>query len=98
MTSSVLVENEKSTFKLRYTAQVNIRAGARIIFGLLTNAADFPRWNSTVESIKGTIADGQRLELRAKVAPDRVFKLNVSAVVPDRSMVWSDGFAPMFKG
>jgi hypothetical protein len=31
-------------------------------------------------------------------APERVFKPKVSGVTAGRSMTWSDGMAPMFKG
>ncbi len=31
-------------------------------------------------------------------APTRTFKPRVTAFEPGRSMVWSDGMAPMFKG
>jgi hypothetical protein len=65
---------------------------------LLTDAAAFPRWNSTVTSLEGEIAEGQTLKLRVPTAGERVFKPRVSKVEPGRSMIWSDGMAPMFKG
>jgi hypothetical protein len=39
----------------------------------MTNAADFPRWNSTVKSIEGRIALGQTIKLIASIAPTRAF-------------------------
>ncbi len=75
-----------------------IRANPDRIWAFLTDAAGFPRWNSTVTSIEGEIAEGQTLKLMVPAAKDRVFKPKVSNVEPGRSMIWSDGMAPMFKG
>jgi hypothetical protein len=77
---------------------VNIHASPKTLWMLLTNAQDFPRWNSTVTSIDGPIALGQKLALRVPVAPGRVFRPKVTAFEPEARMVWSDGAAPMFKG
>jgi uncharacterized protein YndB with AHSA1/START domain len=75
-----------------------IHASPDRIWAFLTDAAGFPRWNSTVTSIEGEIAEGQTLKLRVPSAPERVFKPKVSRVEAGRSMIWSDGMAPMFKG
>jgi uncharacterized protein YndB with AHSA1/START domain len=88
----------RSTFRLSYAVSERIAAPPARVWSLLTNAADFPRWNSTVTSIDGAITAGETIRLQAKAAPGRTFKLKVSDVVPDTSMVWSDGFAPMFRG
>lgn len=86
----------RSTFRMKCAVAVNVRATPAKIFALLTDAGDFPRWNSTVKSIEGTIANGETIKLRTTATPDRVFKLKVA--IDGRSMVWSDGFAPMFCG
>lgn len=88
----------KSPFRLEYSISGNIRATPERIWTLLTNAADFPRWNSTVTSITGRIVAGEKIALKARIAADRVFNLKVTDVVPNRSMVWRDGTAPMFTG
>jgi len=88
----------KTTFRLEYSVAIDIRATPQRIWALLTNARDFPRWNSTVESIDGEIAQGQRLALRVKSAPGRVFKPGVRELVPNERMVWADGMPPMFTG
>lgn len=87
-----------SAFRMECAVAINIHATPGKVWSLLTNAADFPRWNSTVESIEGDIALGQRLRLRVPVAPGRTFKPRVTALEPEKRMVWSDGAAPMFKG
>ncbi len=88
----------RSTFRLEYSISGAIAAAPERIWGLLTNAADFPRWNSTVTQIDGRIAPGEKIALKARIAADRVFNLKITDVVPNRSMVWRDGAAPMFTG
>jgi len=87
-----------ATFRMECAITCNIKATRERIWALLTDAADFPRWNSTVTSIKGKIALGETLELRVPLAPTRVFKPKVTKLDAGRSMEWSDGMAPMFKG
>jgi hypothetical protein len=76
---------------------INIAAPPANIWRLLTNAADFPRWNSTVTSITGDIVQGSKLAIRVPIS-DRTFSPKVTELVPEQRMVWSDGMAPMFKG
>ncbi len=101
MSENILINNRaqktKSAFRLSYSASTNINAKPERVWALMTNAADFPRWNSTVKSIAGTIASGQTIQLVAAISPKRVFNLNIIEFVPGKKMVWSDGNA-MFKG
>lgn len=89
---------EKAAFRMSCAVTCNIAAPPERVWALLTNAADFPRWNSTVSKIDGTIQLGEKLALQVPAAPGRTFKPKVSQFEPNRSMEWSDGFAPMFKG
>lgn len=97
-TSHAKAQKTGSMFRMDCVIRTTIRASPDKIWSLLTDAAAFPRWNSTITSIEGTIAEGQTLKLRVPSAPSRVFTPKVSAVAPSRSMVWSDGMAPMFRG
>lgn len=81
----------KTAFRLEYAVGIHINAPPSRIWALLTDAQGFPQWNSTVQSLEGTIAPGQRIKLFVKVAPGRAFKLTVSDFVPNQRMVWSDG-------
>ncbi len=90
-------QKKASTFRMECRVSINIHAKPERIWALLTNAGDFPRWNSTVTSIQGSIAQGQKLELRVPIS-DRTFSAKVTELVPATRMVWSDGRAPMFKG
>jgi hypothetical protein len=87
-----------STFRMDCAVNTTIHASPEQIWALLTDASAFPRWNSTVTRIEGDIAEGQTLKLEVPSAKGRVFKPRVSGVVPGRSMIWSDGMAPMFRG
>lgn len=87
-----------STFRMACAIRTNIRASPDQIWMLLTDAARFPAWNSTVKHIEGEIAAGNTLKLTVPTAPGRVFKPKVTGFEPGRSMTWSDGMAPMFRG
>jgi uncharacterized protein YndB with AHSA1/START domain len=89
---------QRTTFRMSCEVAVDIAASPERVWSLLTRAQEFPAWNSTVKSIDGEIAEGNTIKLVATVSPERTFKLKIAQVVPARGMVWSDGFAPMFKG
>ncbi|MFO0675810.1 MAG: SRPBCC domain-containing protein [Polyangiaceae bacterium] len=91
-------ERHESTFSLRTTVRVSIGAAPRVVWSKLTDAAAFPTWNSTVESLEGPIVAGQRLAIRVPAAPGRTFRPRVVVFEPERRMVWADGFAPLFRG
>jgi len=86
-----------STFRMDCAIRATIQASPDRVWALLTDAAGYARWNSTVESLQGEIAEGQTLQLRVP-GQNRVFKPRVCDVKPGRSMIWRDGMAPMFKG
>lgn len=87
----------KSTFRMEVAVGITVKAAPTKIWALLTNAADYPRWNSTIVSVQGTIAHGETIHLKAKIAPERTFKLRVTTFVPNECMVWEEG-TPLFKG
>jgi uncharacterized protein YndB with AHSA1/START domain len=96
--SKPTIDKSRSTFKMKCGVRVEIRAQPEKIWSLLTDAAAFPRWNSTVSSIEGKIALGEKIKLKVPIAPKRTFKLKVSEFEPAKRMVWRDGAAPMFQG
>ena len=91
-------EKTSTAFRLRCSIRRDIVAPPERIWRLLTDAARFPSWNSTVTSIDGEIALGHKLELRVPLDPKRTFRPKVTKLVENREMAWSDGFAPMFRG
>lgn len=57
---------------------------------MLTNAENYPKWNSTVISIVGKIVLGEKIQLKSYLDPKRVFKLAVKEVESERRLVWGD--------
>ena len=72
----------KSTFRMDCAVSINIQAPPTLIWKLLTTAGDFPRWNSTVKSMEGTIAQGEKIKLKATIAPERTFNLKINEFRP----------------
>jgi hypothetical protein len=77
--------------------KLTIGARAATLWSLLTNANDFPRWNSTVTRVDGEVREGEQLRLHVP-GTDRVFTPRVSGIVRDQRMTWTGGFSPVFKG
>jgi uncharacterized protein YndB with AHSA1/START domain len=81
----------KKTFSRETSVSMDIKADAAIVWTLLTNAPDFPRWNSTVVSIEGDIKQGEKIKLKSTLDPKRVFKLTVKTFEPETKLAWGDG-------
>ena len=84
-------------FSMACSVALNIRAPAARIWTLLSDAAGYPRWNSTVTKVEGRIGEGERLRLHVP-GTERTFTPTVSGVVPNERMTWTGGFFPLFKG
>ncbi len=80
----------KKVFSRETAVSIDIQAGPSIIWALLTNASDFPRWNSTVISIDGNITKGGKIQLKSNLNPKRVFKLSVKEFEAGKRLVWGD--------
>lgn len=87
----------ETTFRQSCAVRCDVRASAETLRAILTDAASYPKWNSTVVSLEGDIREGERLKLRVTLDPKRTFSPRVTKL-DDREMIWSDGFAPMFRG
>jgi uncharacterized protein YndB with AHSA1/START domain len=90
LTSKGKAVTTKKTFSRETTVSIDIQADRSIIWALLTNSDDFPRWNSTVITIVGTIAKDEKIVLKAKLDPKRAFKLKVKEFEAEQRMVWGD--------
>jgi len=80
----------KKTFSRETTVSTTINADPAIVWALLTNAGDYPRWNTTIVSIEGNIALGETIRLKSTLDPKRVFKLKVKEAEPEKKLVWGD--------
>jgi hypothetical protein len=90
-------QKTESAFRLEYTVSATIAAPAAAVWSRLTDAKGFPSWNTTVKSIEGSIAKGEKLAIKVPIS-DRTFTPTVIDFEPEKRMVWADGFAPMFRG
>jgi uncharacterized protein YndB with AHSA1/START domain len=86
------------TFRRTTSVRIEIATNPDAVWALLTDAARFPEWNSTVTSLEGSIERGERLALKVPLAPKRTFRPKVVELVANERMVWAEGFAPMFRG
>lgn len=91
------VTQTETTFRRACAVRCDVHASAEALWAMLTNAAEYPTWSSTVTSLEGDIREGQRLKLRVTQDPKRTFSPKVTKL-DAQEMVWSDGFAPMFRG
>ncbi len=80
----------KKTFSRETTIRQIIQSDASIIWSLLTNAADFARWNSTIISIEGDIELGKKIKLKSVLDPKRTFKLKIKTLISEQQLVWGD--------
>ena len=90
-------EKTESAFRMSYGVSIDIAAPPAAVWARLVDAKAFPSWNSTVTSIEGTIAKGEKLAIKVPVS-DRTFTPRVVELEPEKKMVWADGMAPMFRG
>jgi hypothetical protein len=93
--SSSMIEPGKAVtinkiFSRETSISIEIRAEPSIIWGLLTTASDFPVWNSTVISINGKIALGEKISLKSILNPKRWYNLNVKEFQVENKLVWGD--------
>ena len=80
----------RKTFSRETAIHVSISAEPAIVWALLTHAADFPRWNSTVISIQGEIRPGGMIELKSTLDEKRTFKLKIKEFEPEKRLVWGN--------
>ncbi|WKZ36753.1 MAG: SRPBCC domain-containing protein [Anaerolineales bacterium] len=80
----------KRTFSRETSVSASIAADPATVWALLTHAADYPRWNSTVTSIQGEIKAGATIELKSTLDAKRTFKLKVKEFEPQKRLVWGD--------
>jgi uncharacterized protein YndB with AHSA1/START domain len=78
------------TFSRTTQVATTINASPASVWHVLTTAADYPRWNSTVVSLDGEIKPGSTIRLVSTLDPGRTFKLKVKEFEPSRRPAWGD--------
>src|SRR5262249_43064586 len=77
-------------FSRETAVEIDIHASPDAVWSLLTDAAGWPKWNSTVVSLEGEIALGKKVKLVSKLDPKRTFELGVREFLPPERLVWGD--------
>ena len=90
-------QKTRTAFRQSTAIRCLIQAPASRVWALLTDAARFPSWNSTVSRLEGQIRAGERLAIQVPMAPKRTFRPRVTTFEAPRQMVWSEGNL-MFRG
>lgn len=82
-----------------FATHISIQAPPEAIWRILTDAASYPAWNSTVDRVDGYIAAGEKITVHTKLAPGRAFPVRVAEFEPAHRMVWRGGMPlGLFKG
>lgn len=81
---------ERKTFSRTTSVSTSIDADQDKVWNILTNAQNFPSWNSTVISIDGEIKEGEKIKLKSTLDPSRTFKLKVKEAKSPEKLVWGD--------
>ncbi len=95
MTQSATTQDGKATtvkemFGRETSISINIQADPTTVWGLLTNASDWARWNSTIISLDGEIKPDGEVQLKSTLDEKRTFKLKVKEFVPEQHFAWGD--------
>ena len=76
-----------------------IDAAPERVWSVLTDAPNFPSWDTGLDRIEGKIAPGEKVMIYSKVSPGRAFPTTVSEFSAPNKMVWSGGMPlGLFKG
>lgn len=81
----------KTTFSRTTEVTIDVNADAAILWALLTNAADYTRWNSTITSMEGSIELGKTIKLMSTLDTKRTFKLKIKKITAEQELIWGDG-------
>jgi hypothetical protein len=82
-----------------FATRTTIHATPESIWRILTDAAGFPSWNTTVVRVDGRIALGEKVTVHVNAAPGRAFPVKVAVFDAPKRMVWRGGMPlGLFKG
>lgn len=74
-----------------FSTSILIDAPASRVWGILTDVASWPNWNTTVDRVEGAATLGNKITVYTKASPGRAFPLKVSEFSAPHHMVWSGG-------
>lgn len=88
----------RTAFRLAIAATRSIEAPITTVWSLLTDLRAQSRWNSTLTSIEGKIALGERVSFTVPEAPGQTFSPRVVVFDEPNSMVWRLNRWPLLVG
>lgn len=68
-----------------------IDATPTTVWSVLTDLQAWPKWNSTVPKVEGTVALGNRITVYTTASPGRAFPVKVTTLNAPREMLWTGG-------
>ena len=78
---------------------ITIEAEPQVVWDVLVDAPQYTSWDPTLISLDGRIAQGEKLTITSKLAPERAFMPTVAVFDPPKQMVWASGMPfGLFKG
>jgi hypothetical protein len=89
---------KRTTFRLAIAVTKSIGAPAATVWNLLTDLRAQSKWNSTLASIDGKVALGERVSFKVPEAPGQTFNPKVVAFDQPNSMVWRLNRWPLLVG
>jgi uncharacterized protein YndB with AHSA1/START domain len=82
-----------------YETSTHITASPESVWTTLVDGAGWPRWDSGVEHVTGSIASGNKVTIKSAAAPGRAFPVTVTDYQAPRRLVFSGGMPlGLFKG
>jgi uncharacterized protein YndB with AHSA1/START domain len=88
----------RTTFRLAIAVTKSIEAPNTTVWSLLTDLHAQLKWNSTLTSIEGKVALGERVSFKVPEAPGQMFSPKVVAYDEPNSMVWRLSRWPLIVG
>jgi hypothetical protein len=89
---------KRTAFRLAIAVTKSIEAPATTVWNLLTDLVAQSKWNSTLTSIEGKIALGERVSFKVPEAPGQTFSPTVVVYDEAQSMVWRLNRWPLLVG
>ncbi len=82
-----------------YDVEVEIQAPPAAVWEVLTDGSHYTGWESGVEKVEGTIANGEKVKVFSEVSPGRAFPVTVRLDPDTHRMTWEGGMPlGLFKG
>jgi hypothetical protein len=82
-----------------YESTALIKAAPAAVWAVLVDGASWPRWDSGVDSVDGTIAAGAKITVRSQAAAGRAFPVKVIEFDAPNRLVFSGGMPlGLFRG